>query len=82
MDVHVNHIPASGTVTKISYTPGKFLPACPTGSRRGQRAQRVWIERVNGQMVVARQVVGILARRVVCRARVGEQVRRAAFQGS
>jgi len=27
MDVHVNRIPASGTVTRVSYTPGKFLPA-------------------------------------------------------
>ena len=34
----------------------------------------VWIDRGNGETVVARQVVGILARRVVCRARVGEKV--------
>ena len=34
----------------------------------------MWIDRGHGQMVVARQVVGILARRVVCRARVGDRV--------
>jgi len=74
MDVHVNRIPAAGTVTKVSYTPGKFLPAYRQEAAAVNERSEVWIERVNGQMVVARQVVGILARRVVCRARVGEQV--------
>jgi len=74
MDVHVNRIPASGTVTKVSYTPGKFLPAYRHEAAAVNERSEVWIDRGNGQMVVARQVVGILARRVVCRARVGEQV--------
>jgi phosphatidylserine decarboxylase len=74
MDVHVNRIPASGTVTKISYTPGKFLPAYRREAAAVNERSEVWIDRGNGQMVVARQVVGVLARRVVCRARVGEQV--------
>jgi len=34
----------------------------------------VWLDRGNGQTIVARQVVGILARRVVCRAKVGQQM--------
>ena len=68
MDVHVNRIPASGTVTKVSYTPGKFLPAYRHEAAAVNERSEVWIDRGNGQMVVARQVVGILARRVVCRA--------------
>lgn len=75
MDVHVNRIPASGTVTRVTYTPGRFLPAYRHEAAAVNERSEVWIERVNGQMIVARQVVGILARRVVCRARVGEQVR-------
>jgi phosphatidylserine decarboxylase len=74
MDVHVNRIPASGTVTKVSYTPGKFLPAYRQEAAAVNERSEVWIDRGNGQTVVARQVVGILARRVVCRARIGEQV--------
>ena len=74
MDVHVNRIPASGTVTKVSYTPGKFLPAYRHEAAAVNERSEVWIDRGNGQTVVARQVVGILARRVVCRARVGERV--------
>jgi phosphatidylserine decarboxylase len=75
MDVHVNRIPASGTVTRVNYTPGKFLPAYRHEAAAVNERSEVWIDRGNGSTVVARQVVGILARRVVCRARVGDQVR-------
>jgi phosphatidylserine decarboxylase len=74
MDVHVNRIPASGTVTRVSYTPGKFLPAYRHEAAAVNERSEVWIDRGNGETIVARQVVGILARRVVCRARVGEHV--------
>ncbi|MCU1384597.1 MAG: phosphatidylserine decarboxylase [Acidobacteria bacterium] len=74
MDVHVNRIPAAGTVTRVSYTPGKFLPAYRHEAAAVNERSEVWIDRGNGEMVVARQVVGILARRVVCRAKVGERV--------
>ncbi len=74
MDVHVNRIPASGTVTRVSYTPGKFLPAYRHEAAAVNERSEVWLDRGNGQMIVARQVVGILARRVVCRAKVGQQM--------
>ena len=74
MDVHVNRIPASGRVTRVSYKAGRFLPAYRHDAASVNERSEVWIDRGNGQTVVARQVVGILARRVVCRARVGEQV--------
>ena len=75
MDVHVNRIPASGRVTRVSYTPGKFLPAYRQEAAAVNERSEVWIDRGNGEMIVARQVVGILARRVVCRAKVGDVVR-------
>jgi phosphatidylserine decarboxylase len=74
MDVHVNRIPAAGTVTKITYTPGRFLPAYKPEAATVNERSEVWIDRGNGQTVVARQVVGVLARRVVCRARTGDRV--------
>jgi len=74
MDVHVNRIPASGTVTRVSYTPGKFLPAYRHEAAAVNERSEVWLDRGNGQTIVARQVVGILARRVVCRAKVGQQM--------
>ena len=67
MDVHVNRIPASGRVTKVSYTPGRFLPAYRHDAGGANERSEIWIDH-GGQMIVARQIVGILARRVVCRA--------------
>jgi len=74
MDVHVNRIPASGRVTRVSYTPGKFLPAYRTDAGAANERSEIWIDH-HGQTIVARQIVGILARRVVCRARSGDEVR-------
>ena len=75
MDVHVNRMPASGRVTRVSYTPGRFLPAYRRDAATVNERSEVWVDRGNGQMIVARQVVGILARRVVCRAKIGDEVR-------
>ena len=74
MDVHVNRIPASGRVTDVKYLPGRFLPAYRHEAGGANERSEIWIDH-GGQMVVARQVVGMLARRVVCRARIGDDVR-------
>jgi phosphatidylserine decarboxylase len=74
MDVHVNRIPASGRVTRVAYTPGKFLPAYRPDAGATNERSEIWIDH-HGQTIVARQIVGILARRVVCRARSGDEVR-------
>ena len=74
VDVHVNRIPASGRVTKVAYTPGRFLPAYRHDAGSTNERSEIWIDH-NGRTVVARQIVGILARRVVCRARTGDEVR-------
>jgi len=74
MDVHVNRIPVSGQVSRVTYTPGKFLPAYRPDAATSNERSEIWIDH-GGQTVVARQIVGILARRVVCRAQAGAQVR-------
>lgn len=73
LDVHVNRIPVSGAVTKVDYQPGKFLPAYHDDAARDNERNEVWIDR-GGQFVVTRQVVGILARRIVCRVGPGASV--------
>jgi phosphatidylserine decarboxylase len=74
MDVHVNRVPASGRVTNVSYTPGKFLAAYRHDAATTNERSEIWIDH-GGQMVVARQIVGFLARRVVCRVTAGTEVR-------
>jgi len=74
LDVHVNRVPVSGQITRVTYQPGRFLPAYrPEAAEENERCE-VWIDH-HGQQVVARQVVGVLARRVVCRVRTGDQMR-------
>ena len=74
IDVHVNRIPASGRVTRVSYVPGRFLPAYRHDAASSNERSEIWIDH-HGQTIVARQVVGVLARRVVCRVQGGAEVR-------
>jgi phosphatidylserine decarboxylase len=73
MDVHINRMPVSGTVTRVDYCPGTFLPAYKPASCLNERTE-LWIDHGGGRTIVVRQVVGILARRVVCRVRQGQRV--------
>ena len=73
-DVHVNRIPASGRITKVSVRPGRFLPAYRDDAATVNERSEIWIDH-DGQPIVARQIVGILARRVVCRVQEGADVR-------
>ena len=74
MDVHVNRVPASGRVTRVVLTRGRFLPAYRREAATSNERCEIWIDH-NGQPIVARQIVGILARRVVCRLDEGDRVR-------
>src|SRR5205085_10688448 len=66
MDVHVNRVPASGRVTSVTYRPGKFLAAYRADAATVNERSEIWVDHA-GQPVVFRQIVGFLARRVVCR---------------
>jgi phosphatidylserine decarboxylase len=73
LDVHVNRTPAAGTVTRVEYHPGRFLPAYQPEAGELNEWTEVWFDTPHGPIVV-RQIVGILARRIVCRLTVGDQV--------
>jgi phosphatidylserine decarboxylase len=74
MDVHVNRIPVSGRITKVAYSAGRFLPAYRHDAGSANERSEIWIDH-GGQTIVARQIVGMLARRVVCRLETGAEVR-------
>jgi phosphatidylserine decarboxylase len=73
-DVHINRSPVAGTITRIDYRPGKFLPAYREASKDNE-LNEIWIY-AGGRTIVVRQVVGVLARRIVCRLQQGEIVAR------
>ncbi|MBI4887189.1 MAG: phosphatidylserine decarboxylase family protein [Acidobacteria bacterium] len=72
-DVHVNRMPVAGRVLKVRYHPGRFLPAYRADAGDLNEYTEVWIDH-DGQAIVVRQVVGILARRIVCRTAEGAVV--------
>jgi phosphatidylserine decarboxylase len=74
MDVHINRTPVSGRITRIDYRPGTFLPAYDEGSNDNE-LNEIWIDH-RGRTVVVRQVVGMLARRIVCRVHEGDVLER------
>ena len=65
LDVHINRSPVGGRITRIDYRPGTFLPAYKEASNDNE-LNEIWIES-DGRTLVFRQVVGMLARRIVCR---------------
>jgi phosphatidylserine decarboxylase len=74
MDVHVNRMPIGGKVTHVEYHPGRFLPAYKAEAGDLNEYTEVWVDH-GGQTIVVRQIVGILARRIVCRTTEGAVVK-------
>jgi phosphatidylserine decarboxylase len=72
LDVHINRTPVSGIVRRVAYVPGSFRAAFRPDAHRNEHSE-IWIDH-DGVDVVARQVVGVLARRVVCRVKAGDQL--------
>lgn len=73
-DVHVNRIPCSGTVLGMYYQKGRFLAAGLGRASRENEQNWVWIRTEAGQDVVMTQVAGLIARRIVCWPKAGDQV--------
>ena len=73
MDVHVNRMPIGGRVTKVEYHPGRFLPAYRADAGDLNEYTEVTVDH-HGQPIVVRQIVGVLARRIVCRVKEGDVV--------
>ncbi len=73
LDVHINRSPIAGVIEDVTYRPGEFRVA----SRKiASEVNEQNVIRIHGAEfdVVARQIAGILARRIVCWKRPGESV--------
>ena len=73
LNVHANWFPVNGTVKHVSHNNGRFMAAyLPKSSTENERSAVV-ITTKNGVDVLARQIAGALARRIVTYAKVGEK---------
>lgn len=72
-NVHANWFPVNGTVKHVSHNSGRFVAAyLPKSSTENERSAVVITTR-NGVDVLARQIAGAMARRIVTYAKVGEK---------
>lgn len=73
VNVHANWYPVDGTVKSVSHQNGKFMKAwLPKASTDNERSTVV-IETPEGVEVMARQIAGAMARRIVTYAEPGEE---------
>jgi len=73
-NVHINRMPCAGRVRSISFCAGKFLDARDPDAGRLNESNTVVIDPqapLRGPVVV-RQVAGLVARRIICHAREGQ----------
>ncbi len=78
-NVHVNRSPCDGRVTKVTYKPGKFINAMKHDSASSDNeSNTVVLTEPKGDRPVAvvKQIVGLIARRIICTVKDGDQVTR------
>lgn len=81
LNVHVNRNPVSGKVLYSKYHKGKYLVAWhPKSSTENERHSVVY-EAANGKQVLAKQIAGALAKRIVNYMHEGQQARQGEEMG-
>ena len=75
LDVHINRSPISGKITKITYIRGKKMPATSDNASLVNERNSLVIEGED-MTVTCTQIAGILARRIVCWPKAGDNLER------
>lgn len=73
-NVHVNRIPLSGTVEKITHMPGAFLAADNEKAHLNNEYCAVALNVADNRNITMVQIAGFVARRIVCRLEPGDRV--------
>jgi phosphatidylserine decarboxylase len=78
-NVHVNRSPCDGRVLSVTYKKGKFINAMRHNEASDENeSNTVVLAEPDGDRPIAviKQIVGLIARRIVCTAAIGEQIKR------
>jgi len=73
-NVHVNRVPASGTVLRKRYHPGKFFVASRDKASENNERMELLIRTDQGHTIGVVQIAGWVARRIVCYPEQGDRV--------
>ena len=74
LDAHVQRAPVSGEVVAVQHRPGRFGSADLASASTENERTSLRIRTDSGSDVVAVQIAGLLARRIVCDAGVGDKL--------
>jgi phosphatidylserine decarboxylase len=72
-NVHVNRMPIAGKIKSVTHKAGKFLAADKPEASYENEQNIIDIESSYGEVTV-KQVAGLIARRTVCNAEVGDEL--------
>lgn len=75
-NVHSNRSPVDGEVTRVNYFAGSFLNAALAKASLENERNAVCVRLDNGQEVTFIQIAGLVARRILCYAKVGDRLNR------
>jgi len=75
-DVHINRIPADGSVAGLAYRKGRFVNAALDKASEDNERQAIRLSLADGRDLAVVQIAGLVARRIVCDLRDGQTVRR------
>ena len=74
-DVHINRAPYGGVVRAVSHRPGRRHAAYRFESAtENERSEITVVDEATGRTVIFRQIVGLVARRVVTRVGPGDRI--------
>jgi phosphatidylserine decarboxylase len=74
LDAHVQRAPIAGEVVAVKYRPGQFQSADKATASAENERNAVWIRTPDGVDVVAVQIAGLIARRIVCSTSTGDRL--------
>lgn len=74
-DVHINRMPCSGEVVDLNHKRGRFLPAFKDRASMENEQVAIFISH-NSDKILVKQIAGVIARRVICWAGVGDKFER------
>ena len=74
-NVHVNRVPISGKIQATRYNPGKFFNAASHKASLDNEQSAILLN--NGHVtILVKQIAGLIARRIVCWAKEGDEYQR------